>query len=210
MTDTQFTVDEIKAAVEEARARGKFVAAHAMSTQGIKNALLAGVRTIEHGCYLDDEACYMMKERDAILVPTLSAAYQIVKHGVTAGIPEWVVKKTEEVIDIHVGSVKKAHKAGVKIASGSDAGTPFNLHGQNALELALLVERCNLTPWEALRSATAFASQAEGLSEIGTLEAGKYADIVVIDGNPLDDICILQDVSRLKMVFHHGGRVSLS
>ncbi|MEM3387189.1 MAG: amidohydrolase family protein [Nitrososphaerales archaeon] len=205
MTDTQFTVDEIRAAVEEAKARGKRVAAHAMATQGIKNALLAGVYTIEHGCYLDDEGCSLMKERGAILVPTLTAAYQIVKHGVEGGIPEWSVKKTEEVVDAHVESVKKAHKAGVKIAAGSDAGTPFNVHGENALELALLVERCGFTTWEAIRAATLVAAEAVGLSDqVGTIEAGKYADIVIVDGNPLDDIKVLQDKSRIKLVMRRG------
>ncbi|MEM3652711.1 MAG: amidohydrolase family protein, partial [Nitrososphaerales archaeon] len=205
MTDTQFTVDEIGAAVEEAKARGKRVAAHAMATQGIKNALLAGVYTIEHGCYLDDEGCSLMKERGAILVPTLTAAYQIVKHGVEGGIPEWSVKKTEEVVDAHVESVKKAHKAGVKIAAGSDAGTPFNVHGENALELALLVERCGFTTWEAIRAATLVAAEAVGLSDqVGTIEAGKYADIVIVDGNPLDDIKVLQDKSRIKLVMRRG------
>ncbi len=208
MTDTQFTVDEIKAAVEEAEARGKWVAAHAMATQGIKNALLAGVHTIEHGCYLDDEGCRLMKERGAIFVPTLTAAYQIVKHGVKGGIPEWSVKKTEEVIDVHVESVKKAHREAVKIAAGSDAGTPFNMHGKNTLELELLVERCGFTAWEALRAATVVAAEAVGLSDqVGTIEVGKYADIVIVDGNPLDDIKMLQDNSKIKLVIRHGFKV---
>jgi len=208
MTDTQFTVEEMRAAVEEAKARGKWVAAHAMATQGIKNALLAGVRTIEHGCYLDDECCALMKERGAILVPTLLAAYQIVKHGVEGGIPEWAVKKTEEVIDTHIASVKNAYRSGVKVAAGSDAGTPFNKHGKNALELELLVDRCGFAPLEALRAATVVAADAVGLSDkVGTLEVGKYADTVIVDGNPLDDIKVLQDTSKIKMVLRHGKPV---
>lgn len=102
-----------------------------MATRSIENALLAGVRTVEHYCYLDDEVCSLMRERDAILVPTLAAAHQIVEHGVEGSIPEWSVRKTEGVVDVHVRGVRMAHRAGVEIAIGSDAGTPFNIHGEN-------------------------------------------------------------------------------
>ncbi|MEM3886204.1 MAG: amidohydrolase family protein, partial [Candidatus Methanomethylicia archaeon] len=117
---TQFSYEEIKAIVDEAQKVGTFVTAHAQGTQGIKIAISAGVKTIDHGIYLDEEAIKMMKERDVILVPTLSIVHQIVTRGKEVGIVEWGLMKAAEAFESHIKSVKMAYEAGVKIAVGTD------------------------------------------------------------------------------------------
>jgi imidazolonepropionase-like amidohydrolase len=200
----QLTVEEMRAAVEEAHKAGKKVSAHAQGMRGIKNALEAGVDSIEHGVFLDDETIAMMVKKDVYLVPTLSAPHNIIKHGRDAGVPEFVVKKTEAVMDRHLESFREAYRAGVKIAMGTDAGTPFNRHGKNALEIELMV-KAGMSEMEAIVSATKSSATLLGLNhEIGTIEEGKRADILVVDGNPLKDLSLFQDETKIEIIIKDG------
>jgi imidazolonepropionase-like amidohydrolase len=191
----ELTLDELRAAVEEVRKRGKRTACHAQGTEGIKNAILAGVNTIEHGVFLDQEAIDMMVQRSVYLVPTLVAPYLIVERGIEAGVPAFAVNKAEKVIKDHYKSFRDSHKAGVKIAMGNDQGAPFDDPSKIIQEMFLMAEN-GLTPEEVLSSATRVGAEALGLEEqIGTLEPGKYADMVALDGNPLSDLKALENVA---------------
>jgi imidazolonepropionase-like amidohydrolase len=198
------TVEEMRAAVEEAQNVGKKTMAHAQGSTGIRNAIVAGIDSIEHGCYLTDEIVEMMLKRGVFLVPTLCAPYHIIQNGLKAGIPEWGVKKTEQVFEAHRASFAKALAAGVKIAMGTDAATPFNFHGKNAKELELMVE-AGMTPEQAILATTRMGAGLLGLQDrIGTIEAGKLADVVVVDGDPVADVKVLQDTAKIKLVLKDG------
>jgi imidazolonepropionase-like amidohydrolase len=186
-----YTEEELAAATAEARRAQRRVAAHAIGNAGIKNALRAGVSTIEHGSFLDDEALELMLERGAYHVPTLSAYHRVVTEGIDAGIPADSVAKALGAHETNLESFAKSLSAGVPIAAGSDAGTPHNPHGDLALELKLMVSG-GASPLQALQSATTQAAAALGLSaELGTVEIGKRADLVLVEGNPLEDITVL-------------------
>jgi len=204
---SQFTLDEIRAIVEEAERVGSFVASHAQGAAGIKNALKAGVKTIEHGFYLDDEACRMMVDNDRIFVPTLAIMHMICERGADHGTPEYALAKARAARRAHDETVRRAHEAGVKIALGTDfCGPELIPHGKNALELELLVES-GLTPMEAIVAGTRVAAEALGLADsIGTLERGKEGDVIVVDGDPLADIGVLCDPANVRTVVL-GGRV---
>lgn len=200
----QLTMEEIAAGVEEAHKAGKKTATHAQGTTGIKNAVLAGIDSVEHGIFLDDEVIEMMIERGVYLVPTLVAPYFIVENGVEKGIPAYAVEKSKRVMSSHVKSFQKAREAGVKIAMGTDAGTPFNLHDKTAYELKLMVE-AGMTPLEAIVTSTKNSSELLGIEEsYGTLEAGKFADFIVLSENPLENIETLLQVDQ---VYKHGRPV---
>ena len=201
---TQFTLEELIAGVEEARKAGRRTATHAQGTEGIKNSLWAGIDSIEHGFFLDDEAIELMLERNAYLVPTLSAPFQIIKGGVKGGVPRYAVEKSKSVMKSHFQSVRRAYKAKIHIAMGTDAGTPFNRHGENLKELELLM-RAGLTPMEAIVATTKTASEVLGLEKkIGILEKGKMADLIVVNGNPIDDISLLQKNQNILAVMKEG------
>lgn len=194
---------ELEVLVEEATAAGIFVMAHAQATPGIKNAIRAGIRSIDHGIYLDDEAIQLMLDRGTWLVPTLMAPRGVIDAAdAGASIPEASVQKAREVCDTHQTSFAKAVKAGVKVAMGTDSGvTP---HGQNLRELALMVEG-GMSPMEAIVATTASAAALMGLEdELGTLQAGRRADLVVVDGDPLD-VASLAD--RITQVYKDGVQV---
>jgi imidazolonepropionase-like amidohydrolase len=199
----QLSYEEMKAAIDEFKKLGKTSAAHAQGTQGIKEAIRAGISSIEHGFYLDAEAIQMMIDKGVYMVPTLVAVYGIVTHGVEAGIPEYAVNKARKAQEDHLDSFRRAKAAGVKIAMGTDAGTPFNYHGKNAFELELLV-KAGMTEMEAIVSTTKSAAELLQMDHlVGTLEAGKLADIIAVDKSPLDDIAALQNVSFVMK----GGEV---
>jgi imidazolonepropionase-like amidohydrolase len=154
---------------------------------------------------LDDEAIELMLEMNAYLVPTLNAPYQIIKGGVKKGVPRFAVEKSKAVMKSHFQSVRRAYKAKIPIAMGTDAGTPFNCHGENLKEMELLVKAA-MTPMEAVTATTKTASEVLGLEKkIGTLEKGKLADLIVVDGNPLKDIGVLQDKNRIQVIMKEGS-----
>jgi imidazolonepropionase-like amidohydrolase len=201
---TQFTLEELMAGVEEAKKAGRRTATHAQGTEGIKNSLRAGVNSIEHGFFLDDEAIELMLEMNAYLVPTLNAPYQIIRGGVKGGVPRYAVEKSKAVMKSHFQSVRRAYKSKIPIAMGTDAGTPFNCHGENLKEMELLV-KAGMTPMEAIVATTQTASEVLGLEKkIGTLEKGKLADLIVVDGNPLDDISLLQKKDKILAIMKEG------
>ena len=204
----QFTLDEIKAIVDEARAAGRFVHAHAQGSEGIKNAIIGGVKVIAHGIFIDEEGMEMAKERNVIVVPTFSIVEKLLQVGAKVGVPEWGLRKAEEVHKEHLENIRKAYRAGVKIATGTDfAGGPFK-HGENAMELKLFVEKLGMKPIEAIVAATKNGAEAVGLEDrIGTLEKGKLADLIVIDGNPLADINVLLDTNKVLLVMKEGNIV---
>jgi imidazolonepropionase-like amidohydrolase len=203
----QFTEEELRAGIQEAHKAGKKTATHAMGTNGILNALRAGIDSIEHGVYLNEEAVSLMVERNIPFIPTLSALYHILSRGVEAGIPRFAVEKTLAVKPFHVESVRMAREAGVHIAMGTDAGTPFNEHGNNLGELERLVER-GFSPMEALEAGTRIAAEVLGLeSQIGTIEAGKLADLVVMEGNPMEDVGMLRSKEAVHLVMQGGKLV---
>jgi imidazolonepropionase-like amidohydrolase len=201
---TQFTLEELMAGVEEARKAGRRTATHAQGTEGIKNSLWAGINSIEHGFFLDDEAIELMLEMNAYLVPTLNAPYQIVKGGVKGGVPRYAVEKSKAVMKSHFQSVRRACKSKVPIAMGTDAGTPFNRHGENPKEMELLV-KAGMTLMESIVATTKIASEVLGLGKkVGTLEKGKLADLIVVDGDPIKDISILQRKEKIVVVMKDG------
>jgi imidazolonepropionase-like amidohydrolase len=201
---TQFTLEELMAGVEEARKAGRRTATHAQGTEGIKNSLWAGINSIEHGFFLDDEAIELMLEMNAYLVPTLNAPYQIIRGGVKRGVPRYAVEKSKSVMKSHFQSVRRAYKSKIPIAMGTDAGTPFNCHGENLKEMELLV-KAGMTPMEAIVATTQTASEVLGLEKkIGTLEKGKLADLIVVDGNPLKDIRVLQEKDNILAIMKEG------
>ena len=184
-THGHFRDDELAVLVAEADAAHVPVLAHAQATTGIKAAIRAGIRSIEHGVYLDDEAIELMLERGTWLVPTLVAPRGVLDAAAAgAAIPESSVRKAREVIDIHRSSFRKAAAAGVRIALGTDSGV--TAHGENLRELALMVEG-GMSPGAALEAATRSAARLLGIADDrGTIEPGKRADLVVVDGDPLD------------------------
>ena len=195
---------ELSVLVEEANAAGRFVMAHAQATDGIKAAIRNGVRSIEHGIYLDDEAIGQMLERGTYLVPTLMAPRGVLEAA-EAGVPvpPEAVEKTKMVMEAHFASVSKAIGAGVKVAMGTDSGvTP---HGRNLRELPLMVE-CGMSPAEALVATTRTAAELLGVADhTGTLEPGKVADVVVLAGDALDQRGL---AGRIRRVYQDGTLVS--
>lgn len=201
---SQLTIAEMRVAIEEAEKYGKLTAAHAIGEEGINNALEAGVRTLEHGTYISDKGIEIIQRTGAYLVPTL-AAFKTLKYGKEGGVPEYHLKKVQAFKDAHFINLRKALDAGVKVITGTDAGTPFNLHGENAYELECLVE-AGMTPMEAIHAATRVAAEALKLEDKGMLKEGYIADLIVIDGNPLDDITILQH-GKVEQVYKQGELV---
>jgi imidazolonepropionase-like amidohydrolase len=202
----QLTEAELRAGIEEAHKAGRKTATHAMGTNGVLNALRAGIDSIEHGVFLNDEAVSLMAEKQVPFIPTLAALINIEVNGIEAGIPAFAVEKTLRVKPHHRASIQLAKEAGVHIAMGTDAGTPFNYHGQNLRELKYLVEQ-GFTPGEAIESGTGIASKALGLDDqLGSIEEGKLADLIVVEGNPLEEIELLLQADRLRLIMQ-GGRI---
>jgi len=193
-TRVGFTRAETDALVDEAHRLGLKVAAHAHGTEGIRSALLAGVDSIEHGTYLDDECIDLMLEQGTYLVPTFAIFRRVMD---TAGedVPEYAMRQGMEAHETHERNFLKAYQAGVKIGCGTDfVGPPPIEHGPNALELVYLAE-VGMAPMDVIVSATAGNADLLGLGEkTGTITEGKWADIIAADGNPLDDMRTLLDV----------------
>jgi imidazolonepropionase-like amidohydrolase len=197
--DPAFNRDEMRALVDEAHALGRRVMCHALGGPGLRLALEAGVDSIEHGCYLDEdpELIPMMAEKGMFFVPTLTV---YVFHRERSA--PHVQKRGRALYAHHIESVQRALEAGVKIVAGTDAGG--HEHGINARELRYLAE-AGLSPMQALQAGTAWAAECLGLErDLGTVEPGKLADLVVVAGDPLQDMSILEDPQRIKLVLKGG------
>jgi imidazolonepropionase-like amidohydrolase len=200
--NAQLTPDELAAAIDEAHRHGLRVTAHAIGTLGIKNALRAGVDSIEHGHMLDDEAIALFKERGVYLVPTLTAPTCILAHLEDGRQPQFVVDKAHVVSEAMLKNVRRAYESGVRIAGGSDAGTPYNYHQDYAHEVELMWSMLGMTPQQALHAATAVAAELIGLHR-GTLAPGEPADLLLLDRDAGDDVRALRE-PRIVM---KGGSV---
>jgi imidazolonepropionase-like amidohydrolase len=176
---------ELDVLVEEATAAGMFVMAHAQARDGIINAVRAGIRSIEHGIFLDDEGIDLMLDRGTWLVPTLGAAQAVVTAGESGtSLSPGVLEKARSVVEVHRAAVRRAIEAGVRIAMGTDA--PLTPHGQNLREVGYLVD-AGMAPAAALEAATRSAAELLGVDrDLGTLEPGKVADLVVVTGDPFE------------------------
>ena len=195
---SQFTDAEVQALVEEAHRVGIPVASHAQGAPGIKTALRNGVDTIEHGFYIDDECIDLFHQTGAIFVPTLAIMHQLVTEGDEHGVPEYGLEKARHAQEAHFEAVKQAYEADVPIATGTDfIGPELIPHGENALELELLVEKVGMDEHDVLQSATRIAAKTVPDDDLGTIEAGKYADLVALGSNPLDDISAVRDIETV-------------
>jgi len=206
-TACQYSMEEIRAFVEEARNADVKTATHAQGTQGIKNALIAGVDSIEHGFYLDDDCLELMVRQGSSMVPTFAILDMIVTKGREMGVMEVSVRKGEEAQAAHFESFKRAYAAGVNCGLGSDyLSDPMSPHGNSARELTIYVNKVGLSPMEAIVCATRNNARVLGIEDVtGTLEAGKQADLLVVDGDPLADISLLEDKTNITHVFKGGA-----
>jgi imidazolonepropionase-like amidohydrolase len=174
------------AGIHEAGRFHRRTASHAQGSEGILNAVRGGITSIEHGIFMNDKCIEEMLERGTYLVPTLAAVRHILANK-NNGVPAWAVEKSERVYEVHKDAFQRFYKAGGRIAMGTDAGTPFNHHGDNAQELAYMVE-CGMTAIDALRCATSVAADLVDLPDQGRIKEGNAADLVVVDGDPVADI----------------------
>lgn len=192
----ELTRAEIEALVDVARANDVPTAAHAHGVEGIVNAVEAGIDSVEHGTAADDDAARRMADRDVTWVPTATALHGIVDAGTDAGIPGEAVRKAERALETFDDAFEHARDAGVTVAMGTDAGTPFNRFADIPTELELLVEH-GLSPREALEAATVHAAALLNLESVGVIEPTYRADLVVLDRNPLEDASAWQDPTRV-------------
>jgi imidazolonepropionase-like amidohydrolase len=200
---TQFTVAEMRAAVEEARAVGKYVLSHAYSDLAVRHAIEAGVRSIEHGNLIREAAAQAIKQADAFLVPTMITYEMIYREGKRYGIGDHQIEKIDQARQQSVQGLTYAYRAGCKIGSGSDL--LGDMMSQRAVEFELKAQV--MTPMEVLLSATKVNAELFRMSDkIGTVEPGKYADLIVVAGNPLRNLRVFQNPDNLRLIMK-GGRV---
>jgi imidazolonepropionase-like amidohydrolase len=198
------TLDEIRAAVEEAATHGLKVMAHAQANAGIKNALKGGVATIEHGIWLDGDAIEMMLDGGNALIPTLVAPLWVIRHADAGKMPAYAADKAREVIKDHTASIRMAVEAGVKIAFGTDTGV--GPHGSNGEEF-LLLQQLGMAPIDCVRSATTVAAQTIGMKGVGTLAPGSWGDLIGVAGDPLADLTLLSKPDNMHLVMKGGDVV---
>lgn len=201
----QFSRGEIEAMVEVAQQSSTFVASHAQNDTAIKNAILAGVKTIEHGFGLTEETIELAKSYHTIFCPTLSLD-QAIKDKGEGVYPPWAVEKQKAYWEQEIEDTRHLYEAGLTVAIGTDfLGSPLSRMGENAKELELLVQYCGLSPMEVIVAATLHGAMACGLGDsIGSIEEGKVADLLVLDRDPLEDIHILQKREHIPLVLKEG------
>jgi imidazolonepropionase-like amidohydrolase len=199
------TYEEMAAVVSEAHNYKCKVTGHCRATQGIKNALNAGFDTLEHGTFMDAEALEMLLERDVPVVPALQFELASVERGPEFGLPQAVIDGHQETLDGGAESARMILKAGGRLGMGGDYGFAWNPHGDYAKELTFFVKHVGFSVLETIMCATKTGAEIMGLGEeFGTLEAGKLADVLVVDGDVLADISILEDRSRFVAVMQNG------
>ena len=204
---SQLNLEEMTAAITEAHRAGKKTATHAHGKAGIKTAVLAGIDSVEHGSYIDDECIELMLQRGTALCPTLSTHYFTMKFGTEAGIAPWKVEKGMRAAESqHIG-LEKAWKAGVPVTIGTDAGTPYNPHWGTYMEFVLFVEDMGFDPMDTLVAGTIRSAQVCGVNDwTGSITPGKHADFIVLKENPVQNIRTLGEVEQ---VYKDGVLVSL-
>jgi imidazolonepropionase-like amidohydrolase len=197
----QYTLEEMKTIVNEAHRLGRKVAAHAHGGDGIKLAVIAGIDSIEHGSYIDDEGIKLMKEHHTYLVPTLYLGDWLLENAAQIGLPKPMLEKAEIVLPQARKNIARAFAAGVPVAFGTDSAV--YPHGLNGHEFAVYV-KLGMTPLQSIQTATVNASQLLGWDDrIGSIDAGKFADMIAVQGNPLADVTELE---RVRWVMK-GGQV---
>jgi imidazolonepropionase-like amidohydrolase len=198
----QFTVEELRVMVEEANYRGVKVIAHAHGAEGMKNALIAGVESIEHGTFLDREVIELMLDKGTWLVPTLLVNKYNSEKAESGSLPDYSSDDAIRVAKVHLKNMKRAYKSGVPILMGTDCG--IAPHGQNLEELGLLCG-VGMTPMEAIMAGTKMAAGCLGWQDkIGTIEKGKLADLVISNTDPIKDIKSLGNSKNIELVLKNG------
>ncbi len=204
---SQLTEDELHAGIEEAHKAGRKTAAHAQGEKGILNALKAGIDCIEHGFFLNEEATDFMNKKNIPLIPTLKPILDVANNAEKEGVPDFVIEKVNQIKPKMLNSLKMSIEAGLIIGMGTDAGTPFNFHGENFNEIVFL-SKYGLSTNKALQSATLIAAKILGLdNDIGSIKEDKMADIIIIKGNPLENIEILNDRDSIVFIMKSGNIV---
>lgn len=202
---SQFTIDELKAAVDVARKRNRAVVSHAQGRDGIMNSLIAGVDSIEHAIYADEECLTRFVEQGTYLVPTMKTMV-VIAEGEKLGIPSFAIEKAKEIVKIHFAMLQKAIKYGVKIATGTDSCAPGNPPENYFDELIIMLE-AGMNEMQVIKSSTSVAADALGLGKVvGRLEKGAKADFLILDHNPLTD---LNNLRKSKRVFQSGNEIKL-
>lgn len=204
--DAHYSAAEMAAGISEGHRFHKTCASHAQGTEGILNAVRGGVDSIEHGIFMTEECVREMIDRGTFLVPTLAAVMNIINNA-DRGIPAYAVEKSRRVLGRHRESIQMFYAAGGRIAMGTDAGTPFNLHGENALELAYMVE-VGLSTKDSLIASTANAADLMQLADQGRIAKGKMADLLVVEGDPLADISAVAKRQNHRLVVKNGRPVA--
>ncbi|WP_316959654.1 amidohydrolase family protein [Streptomyces sp. TRM68367] len=198
---TQYSMEELRTAVEEAEAANRYVTAHAYTARAVNCALEAGVRSIEHGNLIDDRSVELLRERDAFLVPTLTTYWALKQEGPAHGLPSSSHRKVDDVLHGGLAALERAARGGVRLVYGTDLLGGMHRHQNQEFRLRNQVQ----PPIDIIRSATTTAAELLGMAgEIGTVEVGALADLIVLDGDPLTDIDVLAEPRHITHVVQGG------
>jgi len=197
----ELDVDEMKAAVDEGRKHGMTSAAHCHSKEGMMNAMAAGVNTLEHCTFIDDDVITKMLENDIFMVPTFSPYCQMAEYGAENGVSSYMCQMSRMISDFKNNTFHLAYERGVKIAFGRDAGAPLTKHGEFTIEM-IAMEKAGMNKRDVIISATEIAAKALHIwEETGSITEGKLADMIILDGNPLEE---LTNFKKVNVVFAEG------